>query len=61
MAGTDRSVQNGLRMLLSGVVQMNNPSWCEPGPAGLVSSQLCALCARKTRLTSEALDRSRRE
>lgn len=30
-----------------GAVQLSNPSWWEPGAAGLVSSQLCALRARR--------------
>lgn len=59
--GTGNSVQNGLKMLLSGVVKMSNPSWCEPGRAGLVSSQPCALRARGGPLSSEALGRSRRK
>lgn len=47
MGGTDNSVRNGLRMLFSGVVQTSKPSWWEPRAAGLVSSQLCGLCARR--------------
>ncbi|KAI7781583.1 hypothetical protein LA080_014616 [Diaporthe eres] len=43
MGGTGNSVRDGLRMLLSGVVQTSSPL----GAAGLVSSQLCALCARR--------------
>lgn len=47
MGGTGNSVRDGLRMLLSGVVQTSNPRWWELGAAGLVPSQLCALCARR--------------